>query len=527
MTIAQDESETFSSVDAAWLHMDSPTNLAVITGVICFDGVVDFERLKATLASRFLIHRRFRQRVIKPGLPLGLPRWQTDPSFDLDNHLHRISLPEPAGQQELQDMVSDLMSLPLDETLPLWQFYYVDKFENGSALICRLHHCIADGLALVQVLLDTADADPDAPWPEPAEETIREVSLFARLMRPVVNAARAAGHTWKSAGDLVHEGFDTFRHPTRVFDATRAGANITLALGKLLLLPPDRGTILRGRCGVNKRAAWSTTIKLDEVKGIGRMMGGTVNDILLSAITGALRRYIEGQGKHTEGLNIRAVVPVNLRPPEESDLMGNRFGLVFLSLPVGIRDPLKRLLILRRRMNDIKNSPEAIVAMGILMAIGMTPKQIEDIIVRIFGMKGTAVMTNVPGPQQPLYFAGKKISTIMFWVPTPGNLALGVSIISYAGEVMLGVATDSGLIPEPEAILQAFLEELDYLKNWGRPARRPKPNALEPLTTTPPAQPLNLDKDVRCQALTKEGKPCKNRSLPGQSTCRVHSPKIQ
>ncbi len=472
MSAKRIESETFSSVDAAWLHMDTPTNLAVITGVITFAGVVDFERLQATLQSRFLIHRRFRQRVREAASPLGLPRWETDLNFDLDYHLQNVTLPEPGDHTALQQLVGDLMSQPLDPSRPLWQFHFVNNYMQGSALICRLHHCIADGLALVQVLLDTADVEADAPWPAPREEEVHEVSRLERWLLPVVKAAMTVSTTWQKAETLVHEGMETLVHPTRLVGAARLGASATKALGKLLLIGPDRRTLFRGKCSEAKRAAWEISADLADIKAIGQRMGGTVNDILLSAITGALRRYLEEHGQHTEGVNIRAIVPVNLRPPEELDELGNRFGLVFLSLPVGIRDPLKRLVVLRHRMDEIKDSPEALVAFGILGVIGMTPNQIEDLIVAIFGMKGTAVMTNVPGPRQPLYFAGGKIASLMFWVPTPGNLGLGVSILSYAGQVILGIATDAGLVPDPQAILQNFQEELEYLKNWGRPPRK-------------------------------------------------------
>jgi WS/DGAT/MGAT family acyltransferase len=326
-------------------------------------------------------------------------------------------------------------------------------------------------MALVGVMLSIMDDEPDAALPPPLEEPAapRRPGLAARVFRPVARAARTAGKARRMAVTLASEGLDHLVHPSRIGDTARMGVSATRSLAKLLLIGPDRRSPLKGRCGVPKRAAWSSDLDLEEVKAIGRRMGGTVNDILLSAVTGGLRRYIESRGAHTEGLNVRAVVPVNLRPPGDDDELGNRFGLVFLSLPVGIQDPLKRLVTLRRRMNEIKDTPEAIVAFGILGAIGMTPTQIEHIIVSVFGMKGTAVMTNVPGPRQPLYFAGGRVDTLMFWVPTPGNLGLGVSIISYAGRVILGIATDEGLVPDPENIVSAFAEEMEYLKNWGRP----------------------------------------------------------
>ena len=461
--------ETFSSVDAAWLHMDSPSNLAVITGIITVDGRLEYERLKNVFEKRLLVYRRFLQRVAEPALPLGLPRWEADPEFDLEAHIIRLELPEPADQAELQKLVSRLMSEPLDPKHPLWVFYLVENYAAGGALVCRLHHCIADGLALMQVLLSTADSEADGDLLAVPEPRRREPGLLTRLLIPAVKAVITAGDTWKAAGSFVHEGMDTLVNPSRLFDLAKAGASSTKALGKLLLIGPDRKTLLRGGCGVPKRAAWSQFIPLDTIKNIGRLMNGTVNDVLLSAVTGALRRYLDAHGENTEGLNIRTIVPVNLRNPGDVDLMGNRFGLVFLSLPVGIQDPLRRLVVLKRRMDAIKDSPEAVVALGILSAIGMSPTQVENLIVAIFGMKGTAVMTNVPGPRQPLYLAGQCINTLMFWVPTPASLGVGVSIISYADQVMLGVATDEGLVPDPETVVAYFHEELDYLARWGRP----------------------------------------------------------
>lgn len=465
-------SEIFSNVDAAWLHMEQPSNMAMITGVLMFDRPLDFQRLRATIEHRFLTFDRFCQRVREPRLPLGLPRWETDPNFNLDEHLLRVRLPDPGDQIALQDLVGDLMSTQLDFSKPLWQMHYVENFGQGSAIINRLHHCIGDGLALVQVLLSMTDEQTDAPWPEAVEEpTHTALSLFSRLLLPALKAARFAGRTWNTTGSLLHEGMQLLVNPAHLVDAAKLTAGGTRALGKLLLIPPDRKTIFKGKCGIPKHAAWSTPIPLEEVKTVAHLMGGTVNDILLSAVTGGLRRYLENRGEPTEGLNIRAVVPVSLRPQEDLDKLGNRFGLVFLSLPVGIRDPLQRLFALKRRMDSIKNSPEAMVAFGILGAIGMTPAQIEHIIVSIFGMKGTAVMTNVPGPRQQLYMAGGQLTGLMFWVPQPGNLAMGVSIISYNGEVILGVATDACLVPNPELIVASFQAEFAYLKRWGQPSR--------------------------------------------------------
>jgi diacylglycerol O-acyltransferase / wax synthase len=526
------ESESFSSVDAAWLHMDRPTNLAIITGVMTFAERIDYLRLRRTVERRFLIHTRFLQRIRPPSSSLGLPSWELDTEFDLDYHLRCITLPEPADHLALQDFVGELMSQPLDTNHPMWQFFFIEHYGHGSALVSRLHHCMADGLALVQLMLRTTDLTPDAPLPEPEVEEPEDDhhGLLYRLLRPAVKTVQTINDARHLTGNLMYEGWETLVHPSRMMSAARLGVSTTAALGKLLFIGPDRHTVLRGKCGKTKRAAWATDIDLEEVKSIGHLMGGTVNDVLLSAVTGALRRYIESRRQPTEGLNVRAIVPVNLRPPEDENLFGNRFGLIFLSLPVGIKDPLKRLITLRARMNDIKESPEAVVAMGILGALGLSPTQIEKLIVPIFGMKATAVMTNVPGPRQPLYFAGSRIETLMFWVPSSADIGLGVSIISYAGKVSLGIAADCNLVSDPQDLIDAFNDELQALKRWGRPPELPPGNghSREPVpgfTGAPPVETAAyaaVPSAGHCQAATRRGQPCKNAVLPGSSYCRVH-----
>ena len=185
--------------------------------------------------------------------------------------------------------------------------------------------------------------------------------------------------------------------------------------------------------------------------------------MLVGTTTGALRRYMERRGQPTAGVAIRASVPVNLRPPDRAHELGNAFGLVFLTLPVGIADPARRLRAIKKEMDGLKQSPEALVAFGVLSLMGLAPVEVEQVGLRFFGSKATAVLTNVPGPRQPLYLAGRKIDKVMFWVPQSGRLGIGISIISYAGGVMLGVATDARLVPDPERIVEAFKVEFEAM----------------------------------------------------------------
>jgi WS/DGAT/MGAT family acyltransferase len=449
--------ENFSLVDAAWLHMDEPRSMAVIVGVIMFDKPLDFASLKKLVRERLLRVPRFCQRVREPLFGVGLPQWEKDPHFDLDAHLHRIALPAPHNQATLHALVGDLMSTPLDFSKPLWQFHLVENYDGGCALICRLHHSMGDGLALVQVLLSLAD---DAPAQnEGAEKLNGARGLGGMLNRAFKLAAKGTTFATQLATD-----------PEKLRETALLGATGTVALGKLLLIGPDQPSLFKGDVGVMKRVAWSKPLPLPEVKVTSKALGATINDVLISSVTGALRRYLNKRGQDTTDLNLRAMIPVNLRSPGDLDLddLGNQFGLVFLDLPVGVREPVERMSVLKERMDYIKQTPEALVAFGILSFIGATPNRVEKIINSIFGMKATAVMTNVPGPREPIYLMGNRIRSLMFWVPTPASLGLGVSIISYAGEVCVGVGTDAGLVPDPEEIVSGFLPEFRALEKIAR-----------------------------------------------------------
>lgn len=455
-------SEELSSVDTAWLHMEAPNNLMMITGLFIFEEPVDFQSLQQLLSQRLLAFDRFRQKVVEPRFGLGSPRWEFDPHFDIANHVHRIALPAPGDQATLQALVSDLMSTPLDFSKPLWQFHLVEGYGRGCALIGRLHHCVGDGIVLMRVLLSLTDDSPDAAWISPQPEG-KERPGRSRLRVITGPASAAWGATRRITGTVVGEYVDIITNPSHALDLARSGTETTMALGRLLLLPPDPKTIFKGPLEVPKRASWSQAIPLSMVKAIGRATGCTVNDVLLAAVAGALRNYATGRGQPVEGLNIRGVIPVNLRQEEDRIELGNKFGLVFLALPLGIADPLDRLMEVKRRMDDLKGSQEAVVAFAILNAIGMAPTEIENIVVDIFGAKATTVMTNVPGPRHKIYLAGAPVQQLMFWVPQSGRLGIGVSILSYDNRVWLGVATDVGLLPDPDTIVQYYHDELHGL----------------------------------------------------------------
>ncbi len=456
------EKEKMANVDTAWWHMEEPTNLMMITAIMVIEGQLDYPRLLKTVEQRLLKFDRFRQRVAANQPAFGPVNWELDPHFDLEAHMHRIGLPAPGGKKELQDLVSDLMSTPLDYNKPLWQYHIVEGYQDGYVIIGRLHHCIADGIALMHLLLSMTDEAPDPVEVEIEESNHRgRKGPIRRMFGPALGVANFTGKA-------VSEGFKTVRHPGRILDAARYGANFTGRLGKVTLRLPDPPTLFKGELGVLKKAAWSDPISLSDVKAIGRVTGGTVNDVMATAVCGALRRYLEDHGVQTAGLNFRAYIPFNLRPQDQPIDLGNKFGLVFLQLPIGTVDQLERLQIIKQRMDELKSSTEPEVAITLLSTVGMLPKEIESTLFKVFHAKATAVMTNVPGPQKPLYLAGSRLRHILGWVPQAGNLALGISILSFDGEILVGINTDAGLVPDPERIIEHFdceyAELLDLLR---------------------------------------------------------------
>jgi WS/DGAT/MGAT family acyltransferase len=516
--------KSLSSVDTAWLRMEEPNNLMMITGVLVFGTPIEYDRLKATLEARLLPFRRFRQRVVQP--LVGSPYWEDDPNFDLGYHLQMAALPPPGDQAALQDTASLLASRQLDPSKPLWQLHLIREYEEGCAVICRLHHSIGDGLALVYVLLSLTDTEPDASWPvvEPQATRRQHSGPMQKFLRPAQAAYR---NTRSATGVLLEQTKQLRTDRAHAVNLAQAGIRGTAALGRLLLLPPDRKTIYKGPLGVPKRAAWSRPIPLPEIKLIGGELGGTLNDVLLTAMSGALRRYLLARGEKVEGLNFRAIVPVDLRKPGTEKELGNKFGLVFLSLPVGIVDPGERLGELRRRMDSLKDSLEAPVAFGILNTIGVMPQLLQDIVVSIFGLKGTAVMTNVIGPREQLYLAGSPLDSLMFWVPQSGHLGLGVSILSYNGQVWMGTITDAGLVPDPDAIIDAFHTEFSELLEKAReaslqPVQIARDDALVLETEDNGGAHTPGQAPAQCQALTQAGRRCKNRAQAGSVFCHVH-----
>lgn len=460
-----------SRVDHAWLRMERPTNLMMITGVMMFETPVDIQKLRKVIKDRFMAYPRFRQKVVES--PTGT-FWQEDADFDLDWHVRLSALPGKADKQALERFVSTMASTPLDKSKPLWQFHLVEKYGGGSALITRIHHCYADGIALVQVILSMTDSAAKPFRHEPLAKT------WLKNDGKAVHARMGAIDRYVRMGEqLLGKGMDFYRDPGLVNVVAKEGGEIARELALALSLSDDPETVLRGRLGVSKRVAWAQPMPLEDVKAISRVFDATVNDVLMASMAGALRSYMIERGEQIDGLTIRATVPVNLRPLEHAKKLGNHFGLVFLELPVGEPHPVLRLVRVVESMKQLKQSRQAVVVYGLLAALGMAPPILQNLAFEIFSRKATTVATNVPGPQMPLYMAGQKVSEQIFWVPQTGSIGMGVSILSYNGKVHFGLIADAKLIPDPDAVIQRFVPEFEKLlyialmNDWGEPAAGP------------------------------------------------------
>ncbi len=425
--------------------MEHPSNLMMINGLMFFDQVPDIEHFRATLECRLLCYERFRMKVVEPAL--GLPRWELDPDFSLDNHFLSEDL-EDTSERGLLDRAAELMSLPLSRERPLWEFRLFPNYHQGSAMLVRLHHAIGDGIALMRVLLGMADSERDTPLPQPRPS--------AREKHPFTRAKRMASH-------LLHEGHDLIFHPGEAARVAHQGVEAGKALAHLLLMPPDRPNAFRGELQAKKITALSPIYDLDEIKKVGKRLGCTVNDLLMATLAGALGGALRQCQELEQGQELRAVVPVDLRGEDVSGL-GNKFGLVFLALPVGEPDPAVRLRKVKQNMDDLKGSAEAVVAFELLSAVGSLPIEIEKAIIGWFGDKASAVVTNLPGPRKRLFLGKAQLESVMYWVPQSGRLALGISVLSYAGGVRMGVASDSAVIPNPELIVDQYDRAWDEVR---------------------------------------------------------------
>jgi WS/DGAT/MGAT family acyltransferase len=415
---------TMPAADAAWLHMDSPTNPMVVNGLVRLGGTPSLAAVREVVVGKMVEqYPRFRQRVADP---LGrTPAFEDEPHFDVDNHLHRIALPAPGDEAALQETVADLIGPPLDPTKPLWHAYLLEAPDGTSALLWRIHHSIADGIALAQVMLSTADEQPELSRLTPSRPADVEPDhgLRGRL------------------GDV---------------------GNLVSTAAKLIASPADAPTVLTRPLSGARRVAWSDPFPLDRVKDACHRQRVTVNDMLLTALAATLAAELPRDSRPDL---LHTMIPVNLRPLDEPvpAELGNDFALVILGLPLAELPVPERLRQVNAAMNAIKHSPEAPLSFGLLSAMGKVPRVVEDRLIGFFTDKASMVVTNVPGPRERLSFAGVPIDGVLVWAPCSGSIGMTVSIFSYVGGVTTGFMTDTGLVRDPARLARRYEEELARL----------------------------------------------------------------
>jgi WS/DGAT/MGAT family acyltransferase len=449
-------SHALPAADAAWLRMDRPENLMVINAVLLLDEPLGAAALRDVLRER-LVDRfpRFRQRVTDT---VGGPAFEDDPRFDIDLHLHHLALPAPGDRDALQAAIQPLMVRPLDRSRALWEVYLFDGYEGGSAVLARIHHCIGDGIALARVLLSLTDFAGAGSEIRPAREDAGQHGFADRVTRPIAGLASLG---MAAARAVVDEGREALSHPDHLGDIARTTAQDTGTLAKLLLSMPDVHTQLRGDLTVATRVAWSEPVALGDVREAAHALGVTINDLVVAAVAGAARDYLEDLGD-LPGRDMHAVVPFNLRPLDEPlpAWLGNRFGLLLLALPTGVEDARERIAEAKRRMDAIKTSHEGLLSYGLISSIGLTPSRVEKLLIDFFTTKGSMVLTNVPGPPEPVHLAGVPVGAVHIWAPASGSVPMSVSVFSYAGKISVGFLTDAGLVPDPQRLADAFRDEL-------------------------------------------------------------------
>jgi WS/DGAT/MGAT family acyltransferase len=422
-----------ASNDAMWLQ-DTATNLMVINAIFTTDRL-DLGTFRETFRQRVMEvdggdrFARFRQRI---AWEHGLAHWEEDPEFDLTRHIFRAPDPDLSTTPKLQAYVGAEASRPLPDDRPRWQFQVVEDFEEGAtAFVVRIHHSIADGVALLTVifsLMEEMTAEHEAAPPKGG-------------IRP---AAGAPG-----SGLL------------KALAIPLAAPGILL---KRLLWVPDRHALHGPKISGRKQVAWTAPLDLAVVKAAKDRLGATVNDVLMAAVSGALSRYLE---RHA-GQTLRRLLismPVNVRPADEPLTLENRFAAVPLELPAGIVQIEERVRAVKARMDDLKQSVVPIVVYGLQRTLlTILPQSVSRGLIDFLANKCTAVVTNVPGPQRDIAVAGRRVRSMMFWVPQRADIGLGISILSFAGKVQVGVLADITLVPDANDVVRAFEEEFAALR---------------------------------------------------------------
>lgn len=450
--------ETMTCVDRAWLLMDRPANPMIIVGLIVLDRPLELELLRELIGQRLLGFPRFRRTPVAGTLEGS---WIDTAAFSLEDHVRVAALPPPGDQRQLELLAGELASTPFPRGRPLWSFHLIARYHGGSAIIVRIHHCYGDGVALLEVLLALADREGAGSSPGRMRAGAPSPGVPGALQRLRQGMLGA----FRQGADLLEASLHYALRPGEAAGLAGQALGIGSELVRLATLEDDPPTRLKRPLSGSRRLAWARALSLEEVHTIGRFLGCTVNDVLISILAGALGRYLASQGEPVTGLTVRAAVPVNLKPPATVDppALGNRFGLVFVDLPIGVRHPLERLYAVHAVTKALKRSPQALATFDLLWLVGALPRPAVEYALSQLSAKVSLVASNLPGPTEPLVLAGRRISEVLFWVPQSGSVGAGISMLTYCGRVQYGVMADRELIPDPARLVGLLAEEFERL----------------------------------------------------------------
>jgi diacylglycerol O-acyltransferase / wax synthase len=438
-----------SALDASFLDVEDAVTHMHIGSVGIFEGPPPVsEELCEMVRGKLGLVPRYRQVVRFVAFGAGRPVWVDDAHFNLDYHLRRTALPAPGGEAELRRLVGRVMSQQLDRHKPLWEMWVIEGLEEQRwALLSKIHHCMVDGVAgsdLLTVLLDRERMPPpltaEDPWqPRPAPNG---AELLARSLAANLTASYEVARALVAPRELARRGQE-------------AALGLLRMRGVLRPTPPST---LNGSLGSHRRWSWARA-QLSDVKTVRAALGGTVNDVVLAAITGGLRHLLIARGESVDRV-VRTLVPVSVRSPGERGVYNNRVSAIFAELPVGIADPRRRLASLRAQMADLKQSKEAVAGEVLTSLSGFAPPLLlalaERLGTRVPQHNVNTVTTNVPGPQYPLYAGGRRMLESFPYVPVGGHVRVGIAIFSYDGAITFGVTGDFDTTPDLDVLCEGI-----------------------------------------------------------------------
>jgi len=464
--------DRMSPLDASFLHVEDGVSHMHIGSVAIFEGPApSHQELRSMVAGRLPLVPRYRQTVRFVPLDLGRPVWVDDPHFNLEYHVRHTALPAPGGEEELRRLVGRVMAQQLDRTKPLWELWFAEGLEDGRwAMVSKTHHCLVDGVSGTDLLTVMMDLSPEPSAPVPDAWSPSPAPSSAEL------AAQAVVDMLRSPYEQLRAVRASTRVPRQALGSAR---EVISGLGSWagVVRPTPRST-LNGPIGPHRRWAWASTT-IDEIKQVRKGLGGTVNDVVLAAITRGFRDLLTSRGESVEDRVVRTLVPVSVRsrsasgPATGDGTYNNQVSAMIAELPVGIVDPAARLEAIRHQMADLKESRQAVAAEALTSLSGFAPPVLLAVGTRLASRVAqrnvNTVTTNVPGPQVPLYAVGRKMLRAFPYVPLASQVRIGVAIFSYNGEVNFGVTGDYDSAPDIDVLCRGIEEGmLEMLKLSGQ-----------------------------------------------------------